>query len=175
MLSELKDRLAAYDGKLVDPLTQTRGACGEMPGYRTALVTLCSDPQSTVAEGASWLLKADLEDGVRLDAEQTEALSQLLAEVPPWQAQLHLCQMIDKLDLTGTQAERFMLWATGLEQAGRRPLLRAWRAHLMVVIGATFAAHRAVAEDVLNAAEQDKAASVRARAKHLRTMLDGAG
>lgn len=159
--------LDQFDGKNISTLSEARMACRDRPDYLDVLIALCRDTRGCFADGASWMLKAELEDGTALAADQIENLSQALKAVPTWQAWLHICQMIDHLSLTAPQAQRFVDWGQGLRDH-KRPFLRAWSLHLLVFIAKEFPTYADAAEQALILAEQDTAASVRARARQLR-------
>ena len=63
---QLEQYLADYDGKAVSLLSEARAVCQTAPEYLEELVSLCVDPRPFVSDGATWLLKAELEDGLAL-------------------------------------------------------------------------------------------------------------
>lgn len=166
MPSGLDLHIQDFDGKNITVLAEARVACGSAPGYLEELVALCADPRASVADGATWILKAELEDGLALPQEMTARLVASLDGVQSWQARLHLCQSVEALDLSADQAETVIRWAQALSNHDR-PFLRAWSLHVIVTLARRFDSHRAEAEAALAAAEADPAASVRARARRL--------
>ncbi|MDW3223319.1 MAG: hypothetical protein R8G34_10595 [Paracoccaceae bacterium] len=166
MRSELERRLQEYDGVAVSILSEAKTAYRSIPGYFEALLRLTGEPRQHTSEAASWLIKAEADDGTQFDIEFTDQLSQVLHDIHPWQAKLHILQSIESFELERAQAQRFFDWATSLADHPR-PFLRAWSLHTRVVIGSQFADFRHKAKMALTAAGSDSAASVRARARKL--------
>ncbi len=166
-ISRLEQRLLEYDGIAVSIPSEARITCREEAGFQKELLNLCFDERTAVADGATWILKAELEDGWELPADLTEYLVASLEKLHSWQAILHLCQIVEFLHLTPAQATLFMKWARGYADYNR-PFVRAWALHARVVLGRSFEEHRDEAEQALANAEKDPAASVRARARNLR-------
>ena len=168
--SKLEIHLTEYDGKAVSLLSEARAMCQTSPDYIEELITLCADPRPVVSDGATWILKAELEDGLNLSPDLTQRLVGALDNIQSWAASLHLCQSVERLSLTSSQADHFLEWARGFADHPR-PFLRAWSLHARVVLGRETDRHHAEAEEALRKAETDKAASVRARARQLRTLM----
>ena len=112
--SEFERRLLDFDGKAVSILSEARAACRERPGYLNDLAALCFDPRQPVSDGATGILKAELEDGMELPPKVTAQVVGSLDRIRSWQAALHLCQFVDMLELTSAQAERVFAWARGV-------------------------------------------------------------
>lgn len=169
-MPQLEQHLLEFDGKAISLLSEARVLCRDRPGYIADLMQFCTDPRAHVADGAAWIVKAEIDDGARLDSVALDPLVQHLGAVPSWQAQLCLCQAVSGFDLTADQAALFYAWADTLADHDR-PFLRAWSLHARVTISQKHPDFRAQAKAALNAADQDKAASVRARARNLRKGL----
>ena len=166
MTSKLKNLIQNFDGVAVSILSEARTVCQSEPDYLDDLTALCFASSPTVSNGATWILKAELESSSELPPELTNRIVTSLGKLQSWQAKLHLCQSEDRLRLTEDQANLFIEWARTLAEH-RRPFVRAWSLHARVVIGRKFEKHRQDAADALNAAKCDPAASVRARARNL--------
>jgi len=164
---DLRARLEEFDGVAVSMLSEARTNCRKHAGFLDDLITLSFDPDARVADGATWILKAELEDGAKLLPDQTERLVSSLGALTSWQSLLHVFQMIERVPLDESQAGRVVRWARS--HAGhKRPFVRAWSLHAVVVLGRTFPKFRPDAEAALERGEADPAASVRARARRLR-------
>lgn len=170
MRSKLAAFLQDYDGTHVAVLQEARQACREDSGYLEALVALCFDAEPRVSDAATWILKADLEAGVALEPPLIDLMAASLGGLQAWPAQLHMCQCFEYLTCDLTQAERFFHWAETLTRHPR-PFLRAWSLTVMVLVGREIEGFRGEAERALAAAQTDKAASVRARVRHLSERL----
>ncbi len=167
MTSQLEAGLQEFDGKAVSVLSELRGACGATPDYLDDVIALSADDRPLIARGATWMLKAELEEGAELSPEQTGHLVKMLGSIIEWQAVLHLCQSIEGLKLNEAQAVTFASWAAGYADH-QRPFLRAWSLHARTVLGRRFEALWPEADLALTRAETDPAASVRARVRQLR-------
>lgn len=169
-MSDLLEALRAFDGKAVTILSEARAKHGERPGFMGDLIKLIDSQEPYLADGATWLLKDCLESRIHLEPKDVAALIARLEAVPTWQAALHLCQIAEHLDLIPKQAKRYGKWTAQYLQH-KRPFLRAWSMSAL-----QYAATRSpdlvdAAEMALIAAGEDKAASVRARARQMRALF----
>ena len=89
----------------------------------------------------------------------------------PWQSMLHICQSIEWIPLTHEQANRFFQWSQSLTNHSR-PFLRAWSLQVLIIIGSKYDTFQEEAIRALKNAHDDKAASVRARARKLQKLLN---
>lgn len=164
--SDLEKRLLEFDGVSLSPLSEARVELRGTPDFLAELIRFCTDPCATVARGASWMLKEELDAGAALPAPLTQDLVVALPQVSEWSAQLHLCQSMDHLSLDDTQSQDALSWAKGLINP-KRPFLRAWSLHARVTLLRQLR-DMATAEVERAEGEKDPAASVRARARQLR-------
>ncbi|MBA4613418.1 hypothetical protein H1W37_17290 [Stappia taiwanensis] len=169
-MDDLEDGLRKFDGTAISSLSEIRAACRGRAGYLNELAAFCADARASVSAGATWLLKAELAEGVELAPEVTAQIVGALDRVVGWQAALHLCQSVEMLELTSAQAGRFLEWARGYADHAR-PFLRAWSLHARAILGHRFPEFEDEAAIALRTAEADAAASVRARARNLRKLL----
>ena len=167
-LEALRDALTAFDGKATTILGEAEARFAEGPGYLEALIALAGDGDERVSGGATWLIKARLEAGGRLGRGETAALLDKLAMITAWDAQLHLCQIARHLTFSAADAEPFSSWLEGL-LAHKRPFLRAWSLDALCRVALQHGRYRARALQALDAATQDPAASVKARARRIRS------
>ncbi|MEM8644715.1 MAG: hypothetical protein AAGF86_00085 [Pseudomonadota bacterium] len=165
-MASLLEDLRGYDGKAITLLSEAAAKHGGTPAYLSELVALCSHDELPVSEGATWLLKANLENGVPLPPAQTETLLASLGKITHWPAQLHLCQMLHALTVPEKHAAAMAGWLSGL-LTHKRPFLRAWSMSALQSLAAQHPAFEPEAKAALKAAKSDTAASVRARARNL--------
>ena len=163
-MKTLEQALARYDGKATDTLAEICTAFGDRRTFLSELVFLATHQEATVADGATWLIKVQLDDGARLTSAETEALLGHLSAITSWQAQLHICQSVRHFDVPAHLANNCADWFDALLTSDR-PFLRAWSMDALQQLAQqnTELAERAAA--ALRDAEQDPAASVRARAR----------
>lgn len=170
LTTDLRERLSRYDGRATSLLGEAEAAFADRSGYLDALITLSREPTGHIADGATWLLKSALETGRELSQAQTEALCDALEDVHSWPAQLHLCQTVRYWQVSSPGAAVLAAWLVPL-LAHERPFLRAWSVDALAHIAAAYPEYERRFRKALTTAEQDEAASVRARAGKLRATL----
>lgn len=135
------------------------------------LVPLCADADGNTQIGASWLLRARLEELAAAGVAVGDAIIGELATVLPaiheaW-ARQHVCQCLAVLEIPAPLAPAFARFLRAAADAEPK-FLRAWGVDGFVRLGWQHAEYAREAETCLARAESDDAASVRARARNLR-------
>lgn len=143
------------------------------PSFLNCLIALTADDEENISDGATYILKLHIDDGGALSAQQTKALVKNCGKITSWAAQLHICQVIARLKLSQSQTAALALWLEPL-LSHQRPFLRAWSLDSLCALTQTNSAFKQQALDALTAAENDKAASVRARARNISRSSFGA-
>ena len=169
-ISDLRRELLAFDGRNLAALREIAARHEGSPEYVDGLVALADGSDSRVSDGATWLVKAYLETGRELTKLQCRMLISKLKTVENWAAQLHLCQVVRYLSPNAQEADEIVRWLLPL-LAHDRPFLRAWSLDALCHVSAFYSAYANRSEEALHSAAQDAAASVRARAKNLRSRL----
>lgn len=164
--AKLRDRLAAYDGRATTLLTEAAAAFGRHPGYLDDLIALANDAEQFVSDGSTWLIKHHLEAGQTLSAAQTTALLAQAERLTGWTAMLHLCQSVRDLTIAEADADALARWLRPLLEH-QRPFLRAWSLDALCAVAEQWPRFATDARDALARASDDRAASVRARARNL--------
>ncbi len=163
---DLDETLANWDGKHAAPLKECYARQKTDPTLAQALLARIGSDRAATADGVSWILKARMEDGMALSANETAALVQVLPQLHSKDTVLHICQIVRYLSLPDTDAARFVDWLeTYLTH--KRPFLRTWSLDALVAIAKNHPKYRDQANAALVKAEADPAASVRARARNL--------
>lgn len=159
--------LADYDGKAVATLEAIRASHEVTAALLSESIELIDAPDAAVSIGATWLLRAWLEDGATLDAAQLRRIADRLEQVgAPW-ARLHLCQTVRSLGAPDLEsAERIAVFLRDC-RTSERPFLRAWATDGMCSLSQTHPRYEAEADRMLADAFSDTAASVRARARKI--------
>lgn len=159
--------LADYDGKAVATLEAIRASRDPTPAILSESIGLIDAPDDTVSVGATWLLRAWLEDGATLDVAQISDFAARLAHLAaPW-ARLHACQSVRSLGSPDTaSAHRIAMFLRDCRSSDR-PFLRAWATDGMHALSQCHPVFEAEADRMLADAFSDPAASVRARARRI--------
>lgn len=164
--TQMQNLLSEFDGRATTILTEIEARCGQQAGYVDALIGFVAAEDANLSEGATWLLKAWLDDKKLLSVSQTRSFLSAVPKVSSWQAQLHICQSIRYLSLPRSDILQIIDWLKPLLHH-KRPFLRAWSLDAIVAIAQSHPNYRDLAVEALANAEQDDAASVRARARSL--------
>ena len=166
-MKALGEILCDWDGKSVDFINEVRSRFENQHNYIDDLLLLCQHSETEVA--ASWLLKAAFEDGLEFEPEQSDRLIATGIGFVHWEAQLHLCQSLRYLSITDESAESLRDWLSEMLRH-KRPFLRAWSLDGVVHLAKQSVAFEKPARVALANAELDPAASVRARARNLKSV-----
>lgn len=122
---DLRQELTEYDGRSPSILSEILVRRHGRPGFLPGLTELASDEEPSVSEGATWIIKALVEDGHTLTPGDIERLIEGLDKITAWQAQLHVCQFVCRISVPKEAALTLEQWLTALLDAPR-PFLRAW-------------------------------------------------
>lgn len=163
-MTKLEDALEDFDGKATSLLSEIKARFGDGPAFIDDLIRLAESASGHVSAGATWLIKNLLEDGGRLSEAQANALLGRLDGISDWQAQLHVCQSLQYLDVPAELAGACAAWLTPILRSDR-PFLRGWSMDALQHLASRAPELEDSAAAALRAAETDPAASVRARAR----------
>ena len=169
-ISDLRRDLLAFDGRDLTALGEIAARHEGHLGYVDGLAALANVGDGHVSHGATWLLKAYLEAGGDVTQSHCRMLISKLDTVRNWASQLHLCQVIRYLRPNAQEAENIVRRLSP-RLSRDRPFLGAWSLDALCHIAADHTAYADRAENALSSATRDPAASVRARAKNLRSNL----
>ena len=117
--------------------------------------------------GGTWLIKAYLEHGARLDRALVGQLGGILEKLSDWEGQLHVCQCVRFLSVPQRNTGQFARFLRSCMNSEIK-FLRAWAYDAFFRLGQQ---HPRFAEEVqllLDQAARDPAPSVRARVRNLR-------
>ncbi len=131
---------------------------------------LVDSSSSSVMEestAATWLVRAYLMAGAELTKDQTARLIRSLARVPAGDARLHVCQTVRDLRVPARNAEQLARFLRDCAN-GDHKFTRAWAVDGFQALAAQNTKYAREAGLVLERAERDPAASVRARVRRIR-------
>lgn len=163
-MSPLISALQAFDGKAVSVLSEARVRFGAQPDFQNTLVHLAVSDAPRMSEGATWLIKDILSTGGCLSAGEVNVLFGSISKVTAWQAQLHICQSFEYLEVPTAHDGAVLAWLQPLLCA-KRPFLRAWSMNALQHLSQRSVRFEGPAQTALHQAADDDAASVRARAR----------
>lgn len=160
----LESELAAYDGKRKETLEALAARLSTDAAAFRDLTALAKRDDAKLQAGATWLLKHLQDEGMTYSAKQSDALLALLDDVSHWEARLHLLQILPALTLPKERkAALYRLLTGGDYLQSPNKFIRAWTYNALAVLAAQFPALRKAVAPLLAAAQEDEAASVRAR------------
>lgn len=167
----LSQALFDFDGKSTAPLERFAADHSADESLLAALCDFAGSDDHNVQAAATWLLKRFGASSAQLSPGQCETLLGLLMQDTGWLSRLHLLQMMDALIVPASLAEPLME-ALSAQATGANAFIRAWSVHGAAALADQHPAYRDWALDLLAAAEQDAAASVRARIRRTRQAFD---
>ena len=174
-MKDLDAATAAFDGKHKEPLEAFAARQAPTAAVIRALTAAAGGSDQKHQSAATWLLKRFQEQGYVCSEEETAGLLGLFGSVGPWEAKLHLLQMLPGLVIREDRAPA--LWTLvkgeGFLQ-GPNKFVRAWSYNALAVLATQHPAYRKDAAALLAAAQEDEAASVRARIRNTLKDIDWA-
>ncbi|XOV79047.1 MAG: hypothetical protein ACFHVJ_19325 [Aestuariibacter sp.] len=115
---------------------------------------------------ATWLLKHYLENDQGITAEQTKRVVDTLRDYSHWEAQLHILQSFQYLDLHLVNKDRCYNTLHRLLQ-NKNKFVRAWAYNGLHLLAKAFPEYQEMAREFLEMALRDEAPSVTARIKKI--------
>ena len=167
----LTQALSDFNGKSTAPLERFAAAYSADAELVAELCDFAASDAGNLQAGATWLLKRFGITGAQLSPGQSETLLRLLVLETGWLPRLHVLQMMDGLTVPAALASQLM-GALETQAAGANTFIRAWSVHGAAALADQHPAYRDRALDLLTAAEQEEAASVRARIRRTREAYD---
>ncbi|HJT65559.1 MAG TPA: hypothetical protein VJ749_03845 [Pyrinomonadaceae bacterium] len=138
------------------------------------LVLLLTADEAKIHRQVTALLKRLAENGTHFTSEQRRAIFDSLAEIKDWESKLHLCQMLQHVQIPkASQAN--VAWF--LERCLSEPnkFLRAWAYHGFYELAKQHRAYRQLALDHLDRAEREQSAAVKPRIRNIRKLMQDTG
>ncbi len=167
----LSQALFDFDGKSAGPLERFAAAHNADANLVAELCDFAASADGNLQAAATWLLKRYGVTGAQLSPSQSETLLRLLMQETGWLSRIHVLQMMDTLVVPSSLAAPLMR-ALAAQAAGANTFIRAWSVHGAAALADQHPAYRDRVLDLLAAAEQDEAASVRARIRRTRQTFD---
>lgn len=165
-LKQIRKQLLSYDGRSATMLSELAARHQDDASFLDSVIKLSAAAEDNISDGATRIIKLHIDNGGALSPQQTGALVKNCKKITSWSAQLHICQVVGRLKLSSSQAAALVPRLTPL-LSHDRPFLRAWALDALCAVAHANDRFKKQANDALAAAENDKAASVRARARNI--------
>lgn len=159
--------LSGFDGKQTSTLERIDASLPRDEASLSGLLEASRTEEDVVQVGATWLLKRWHDDGERIIEESATQLVDVLGEMTEWGAQLHLLQVLSDLPLSASDCATLLRLLPGLHVSDNK-FVRAWSYSVLAAVGDSRVDLRREVSATLERAEEDEAASVRARLRQLR-------
>ena len=160
----IEHRLRSFDGSSTEPLAEVAREFGQQESYLAALIECVTNRSRDVQAGAAWLIKHHVDAGHIPTPDLTETLAASALAFCSWEAQLSVLQIVDRLPLTDVAANDLSALAAACMHA-RRAVLRAWAFDALLALAKFDERFADAAALAAKSAQEDEAASVRARAR----------
>ena len=158
--------LSRFDGKSLVELKSIKAARDSSSELLADLVEITGDDDKNMQIGATWLLRAYLEEGARLSAEQIGRLVLRLPTLHDGFSRLHICQSMRQIEVSARHAEAFAVFFREC-LLSKNTFLRAWAPDGFCRLAARHPRYDAEVRVLIEKALADPAASVRARARKI--------
>ena len=158
--------LSRFDGKGIAELKSIKAAREHSSELLSELVDITGDEDKNMQIGATWLLRAYLEEGARLSAGQLGRLVDALPAMSDGFARLHICQLMREVDVSPRHAEALAGFFRACWQS-ENTFLRAWAPDGFWRLADHHPRYETEARAMIEKSLSDARASVRARARKI--------
>ena len=162
----LIESLRQFDGKRTFELERLSVSLPRNDDSVAQLLAVAEHDDTTMQVGSTWILKRWLEEGVPQVEKSAANLVRLLKYATYWEVRLHLLQMLTSLRIPARSLSELKKLLTGL-LTDENKLVRAWSLSVLAVIADQCEAIRQDVISTIEDAENDEAASVRARIRQI--------
>lgn len=170
---DLIAELSAFDGKHVDTLQSLADRLDSTAANVRQLLAIAASDEVKLQTAATWVLKRLQENGGSYTAAQTKKLLDLLGQAAHWEVKLHLLQMLPQLTIPASHKDTLFYNLSRLLEHDNK-FVRAWAYNGLAKLATQHSAYRSEVAEWLNSAQQDEAASVKARIRNVLKTIDWA-
>lgn len=160
-------KLRSFDGKHTAVLEQLSDTLPRNIDSVAQLLMIAEHDDTKMQVAATWLLKQWHEEGVPEIAIAVADLIQIAKDATYWEVRLHLLQLLASIHIPASSMPTLRKLLPGL-MADENKFVRAWAISVFAAMGDQNDSLRKKVGSVLVDAENDEAASVRARVRQLR-------
>ena len=171
-MADLGADLLAFDGRHTDVLESIAGSIEPTPEVIGELCDLAATDNPRLQVAATWILKHFRDNGTAFGQSEVEQILDLLGHVGDWEARLHLLQLLPGAPVPQHRERKLYNVLTGNDYLHGSPkFVRAWTYNALAELADRNAALRPGVGTMLASAEQDEAASIRARIRNIRKQM----
>ena len=156
--------IAAWDGKSADYIAAIFSSHHKQPKFVDTLIKLAEI--TSYQKGATWLLKAWLEDGNKLNKNQVKKIYRHLENLEHWEARLHMLQCLPFMPIGEDEKKSVEAYLrTTLTDSNK--FVRAWTYNGFYELAKEHPEFRNETKQFFEMAMKDESASVKARIRNL--------
>ena len=160
----LEQATAEWDGKSADEIHKTFKRHQQDDNFVECLIDMLRFPNTQ--KGASWQLKAFLEQDGTISADQVSQIYNLLSELKDWESRLHILQSMPYMPIAkGSTAAVEAFLRSGMQDKNK--FVRAWSYNGFSLLGSQHQTYAAEANQLLKEAMIHEAPSVKARIRNI--------
>ena len=159
--------LSGFDGKHTALLEQVSADTPRNADSTSQLVACAEHDDTKLQVAATWILKKWQDEGVLLDEEHLGELAKILHRADHWEVKLHILQIFSSIEIA-PKLTPLLKKSLRKMVADEQKFVRAWSYSVLAKIADQDHAFREQLLARLAEAEQDEAASVKARLRQIR-------
>lgn len=161
---DIKHRIATWDGQSVADIKAVYDAHCRDAHFADTIIALAAT--DACEKGATWLLKAWLEAGHRLQPDQTSTVFASLHQLSHWEAKLHVLQCLPFLSITDLQKTPVYHFLR-LTLTDHNKFVRAWSYNGLYELSRQHSEYLHETRQYFDMAMRDEAPSVKARIRNI--------
>ncbi|MDA7925825.1 hypothetical protein N9B46_03170 [Mariniblastus sp.] len=158
--------LSKYDGKRIGSLHTLAQHLLTGDGSVDELIVLSCSEDTRIQTATTWVLKYLHEQNISFSQKQTNELIQLACKNHHWEAKLHILQILPKLKISSQECD-YLRNCFRDQKNSENKLVRTWTYNGLAVLANQHSQFQSEVNDILNEAQHDPAASVRARIRKI--------
>lgn len=166
---QLAEQLSNWDGKSATYLAEIFERDGSAPEFIDQLLGFLSE--ETIQAAATWLLKHALENGGAFEQRQIYSLFDKADILIPWQARLHLLQIMASLTVPDELKYKLADFCRSSTEDDNK-FVRAWGYNGLYELANAYEEYRDGLDIVFAAAMETEPASVKARLRNIKKKIN---